>query len=306
MLPLALFVYDRPEHTRRTLGALKNNTLAGESHLHIFADGPKADAPFTQKQRILRVRSLLEEFDWPGKITICLQEKNQGLAPSVIRGVTELTERYGQVVVLEDDLITSPYFLEFMRDALAHYAENEKVYGVTGFTYPAQYPENLADTFFFPVVCSWGWGTWKRAWQRFRPDAQALAEEIEQKGLRKKYNFGSYYFMEILEATARGEASSWAARFNATTFLEGGLFLYPKKSLVQNIGFDLSGEHCDEEDFFSRVKAHDFLPKVEAQEVKPLPEVEKALEKSFQREFGLPPLPVRVLNKLKRMAGLKK
>src|ERR1700730_8509030 len=123
LAPIVLFVYNRPEHTRRTLSYLQKNLLAEESRLYIFSDGPKAD---DDKAKVEQVRQLIKEVTGFKALKIINRKENLGLANSIISGVTQLVNEYGKVIVFEDDLLSSPYTLQYFNEALTRYANEEK------------------------------------------------------------------------------------------------------------------------------------------------------------------------------------
>jgi len=237
--PVALFVYARPEHTRRTLSALQQNVLAEESDLIIYSDAARSRE---QHDAVREVRALLETVTGFRSLTIVHRQENFGLAKSIITGVTEVLEKSVRVIVLEDDMVTSPYFLSFMNGALDLYAHNECVASIHGYQYPVR--EKLPETFFLPGADCWGWATWRRAWAMFNPDGQYLLDELHRRKMTRAFNLnGAYPYSKMLENQINGKNDSWAIRWYASTFLAGKLTLYPGRSLVQNIGNDLSGAH---------------------------------------------------------------
>ena len=261
LAPIVLLVYARPEHTRRTLESLAANPLAAESELFIFADGPKADASPTQRENIRAVRRLIQERSWCGQVHIEASDTNRGLANSVIRAVNWLIASHGRVIVLEDDLLLGKHYLDFMNQALDLYADEEQVFSVSG--YASWTPKPMPDSYFLPILSSWGWGTWKRAWQHFEPDAGELLHQIEASERLDAFDFGGQNNHEMLRLQAAGKLDSWAIRFYASLFLRKGLVLFPGKSLVQNIGYDASGTHCqeeEEENIYTRVTYYDHQP----------------------------------------------
>jgi hypothetical protein len=242
LAPIALFVYNRPEHTRRTLQFLQQNELAADSQLFIFSDGPKNAK---QAEKVAAVRALIKKVDGFKSVEIIERSNNLGLANSVISGVSQLMQDFGQAIVFEDDLITSPYTLRYFNDALAHYQNEEKVMHIGAYMYPLPLPESeqLPETFFFRAATSWGWATWARAWQQFNPDVEAL---IKQFDAEKKHQFsieGSMNFWKQMQELKARRNNSWAIRWYASIFLKGGLTLNPAHSLVSNIGHDGSGVH---------------------------------------------------------------
>ena len=249
--PIALFVYKRPEHTRRTVEALQRNELAAASDLIIFSDGPKTPADFCM---VAEVRSYLSTITGFKSVTVCEQETNRGLANSIIAGVTEVVNQYGRIIVLEDDLVTSPYFLRYMNEALVLYEHEEKVISIHGYTYPVK--KQLPETFFLPGADCWGWATWLRGWALFESDSSKLLEQLQLKKLVKTFNvMGSYPFFKMLQDQHDGKIDSWAICWRASAVVNGKMTLYPGHSLVKNIGLDGSGIHCGTDYYYDTVLA---------------------------------------------------
>jgi len=246
--PIALFCYKRPQHLRRTLEALQQNEGAEESTLYIFADGAKPNASAADKKSIAEVRQIIRQPWRFRRVIIAEKSDNQGLANSIIAGVTEVVNCHGRLIVLEDDMITSPYFLRYMNDALQCYANASEVAAITAYIYDIP---NLPETFFLKDPGCWGWATWQRAWELFNPDANFLANEIAKRGLVKSFNYeNTYPYYQMLTNQANGKNDSWAIRWYASLFLADKLALYPGKSLVENIGNDDSGTHPGSEKFY--------------------------------------------------------
>ena len=176
-------------------------------------------------------------------VSVVLRPANLGLAKSIIGGVTELVERHGRVIVLEDDMVTSRYFLRYMNETLDLYEDQEEVASIHGYTYPLG--QAMPDTFFLRGADCWGWATWRRAWSLFEADGQKLLAEIRRRELSHAFDYeGAVGNTEMLQMQIEGRNNSWAIRWHASAFLAGKLTLYPGKSLVCNIGNDGSGEHC--------------------------------------------------------------
>jgi hypothetical protein len=240
LAPIALFVYNRPQHTAQTVEALQRNDLAKESHLYIFADAPRN--PDT-KEGVLAVRQFIRTITGFKSVTIAERDRNYGLADSIIDGVTRLCDAYGQVIVVEDDLVTSPFFLLYMNQALELYCEEERVISIHGYSYPMQ--AALPESYFIRGADCWGWATWKRGWDLFEPDGSLLLAELTRLELTALFDFsGAAPFTKMLRNQCRGRNNSWAIRWYASAFLADKLTLYPGVSLVRNIGVDGTGEHC--------------------------------------------------------------
>jgi hypothetical protein len=238
--PIALFAYNRPFHLRQTVEALQKNDLASTSHLHIFCDS--ANSPVNQ-QSVQGVRTYAKTVAGFAKVFTREQTRNLGLANSIISGVTNLAGEHGRVIVLEDDLVTSRWFLRFMNEGLAFYADEPRVASIHGYVYPVN--DELPETFFIRGADCWGWATWDRAWACFNSDAGALLERLRELQLEQSFDYGgAAQNVRMLKEYLAGQNDSWAIRWHASTFIANKLTLYPGRSLVRNIGFDGSGTHC--------------------------------------------------------------
>lgn len=247
--PIALFTYNRPDKTKRVIESLIKNEEAKFSDLYIFSDGPKNEKAV---EGVKLNREFLREFksslcntdghEEPSfqSITIIEREKNWGLANSLIAGITEIVNKNGKIIVVEDDLVVSPYFLRFMNDGLEKYKNEEKVCAISAYV-PSKDAE-LPNTFFLRYFHCWGWATWKNAWALLNTDTKYL---LRQMRFKKKVfdvggNAGAY---GNLLCQKYGLVDSWWVRLYASFFLANKLTLYPKKSLVSNGGMDGSGTH---------------------------------------------------------------
>lgn len=240
LAPIVLFTYNRPVHTRQTIEALLKNEYASESDLIIFSDAPKNNAT---EEGVRQTRAYLKEITGFRSIRLIERTENMGLAANIIDGVTQIVNEYGRIIVLEDDLLTSPYFLKFMNEALTMYEQVEEVISVHGYVYPVK--KSLPENFFLIHTDSLGWGTWKDQWAYFNPNGEELLLQLTQRKLLRKFNFdGSYDFVKMLKRQIKGENDSWAIRWYASAFLKGKLSLFPNKSLVFHNGGDNTGTNC--------------------------------------------------------------
>jgi hypothetical protein len=246
LAPIALFVYNRPAHTRRTLSYLQKNLLADESRLFIFSDAAKTSA---DQDKVDEVRQVIKNATGFKSIRIVERKENMGLAQSIIKGVTQLANEYGKVIVFEDDLLSSPHTLQYFNEALVRYAGEDKVMHIGAYMYNIK-TENLPETFFYRAATSWGWATWARAWKNFEPDVDVLLAQFDAK---KRHQFaieGTMNFWKQMMQFKAGKNNSWAIRWYASIFLKGGLTLNPAVSLIQNIGHDGTGVHSNNEDIY--------------------------------------------------------
>ena len=238
---VALFVFNRPAHTAATLDALRKNESADASLLSIFCDGPRSAE---DEEAVAQVRQIARKARGFKGVQVVERSENVGLAQSVITGVTEMLDTHETVIVVEDDLITSPYFLGFMNEGLQTYAAEERVVSICGYSYPSERP--LPETFFLPGAHCWGWATWRRGWALFEPDPHKLLKRLDEEDRIYAFDVGgSYPHTMFLRRTAAGEGDSWALRWMASAIVNDRLTLYPGCSLVQNAGMDDSGTHGD-------------------------------------------------------------
>jgi GT2 family glycosyltransferase len=246
LAPIALFVYNRPEHTRRTLSYLQKNLLADESRLFIFSDGAKtlADEP-----KVEQVRQLLADVSGFKSVKIIRSKDNLGLAKSIIKGVTQLVNEYGKVIVFEDDLLSSIHTLQYFNEALTRYAGENKVMHIGAYMFDLN-DKTLPETFFYRIATSWGWATWARAWKDFEPDVDKLIAQFDKPKINRFSIDGTGNFWKQMLEFKTGKNNSWAIRWYASIFLKGGLALNPSQSLVQNIGHDGTGVHSNIENTY--------------------------------------------------------
>lgn len=244
LAPVALFVYNRPEHTRCAIDALRANHLAENTPLYVFSDAAGGEGSI---DAVRQVREMISNITGFASVTVVCRELNFGLANSIIDGVGMLCERYGRVIVLEDDLLTSPHFLQYMNDALRVYESDEMVASVSAYMYPVRITQGITDTVFLEFPMSWGWATWRRAWALFDTDGRRLMEQLKSRGLLASFDsVGPGSFVRMLQAQINGSNNSWFIRWHASLYLAGRRSLAPTRSLINNIGLDGTGVHCSQ------------------------------------------------------------
>jgi hypothetical protein len=237
LAPVILFAYNRPNHIKKNIESLLKNKEAGQSDLFVFSDAPKKEE---DKLKVEQVREYLSTITQFQSVTIVKREFNYGLGKNIIDGVTEIVATYGKVIVLEDDLVVSPYFLEYMNEGLELYENDDRVISIHGYVYPVK--EKLPETFFLKGADCLGWGTWKRGWGIFEPDGNLLLKKILESDEANAFDYNNAYpFTQMLKDQSEGKNNSWAVRWYASAFLNDKYTLYPRKSLVYHAGGDGSG-----------------------------------------------------------------
>lgn len=241
LAPIVLFTYNRLDETKRTVNALKNNFFAGESELYVFSDGWKKEG---DRDKILAVRNFLNQIKGFKKITIVETQLNKGLANSIIGGVTDVIEKHGKVIVLEDDLITSPNFLNFNNQALDIYEKNDDIFSISGYTLNLPSLKNEKKDFYYGYrASSWGWATWKNRWENIDWEMDAYDELKKDKKLRKNLLRGGSDMMRMLKNQKLGKIDSWAIIFCLHQSIHNLKTVFPSISKVQSIGYSKDATH---------------------------------------------------------------
>jgi hypothetical protein len=238
--PIALFTFNRINETKKTVFSLLNNHLSFHTELYIFSDGPRNDADIV---KIKLVREYLRSVTGFKMIYFIENKQNQGLAKSIIYGVSEVLQKHDKVIVLEDDLITSPNFLDFMNQALSFYENDSNILSVSGYTLDLPSLPGNKDYYFGYRASSWGWGCWKDRWEKIDWEITDYDEFINSKELTKKFNRGGSDMTKMLKNHKYGLIDSWAIRFCYHQFKYDLKSVFPTTSKVQSIGFSKDATH---------------------------------------------------------------
>ena len=236
--PIVLFAYNRPTHLASTLAALSACPEWRGSPVYVYCDGPRSTF---DEQLVEETRRVARGIAHPDAHVIAA-DVNLGLANSIIKGVGQLCEQFGRVVVIEDDLLVSPSFLSYMNRALECYAARPEVLQISGYMFDVPEFRDRMRVLLMPLTTTWGWATWKRAWDLFKPDDDGWLRMRQNKQERRIFNLGNNYdFFSMLEAQASGKRDSWGIRWYWSVFSAKGLVCHPPRTLVANAGMDGSG-----------------------------------------------------------------
>ena len=248
LAPVILFCYNRPWHVEQTLIALSKNELSDRSVLYIYCDGPKENATDEQINNIKQTRKVVRKEQWCKEVHIIEAEQNKGLANSIIEGVTEIINKYGNVIVVEDDIVTSRYFLTYMNKSLELYENNKGVFSIGAFNFPSKLVEIPRDykwdNYASLRVCSWGWASWKDRWNKIEWDIDNIIKSLSDNYLIVAFNRGGDDLYPMLKDHQKGRVNSWAIRFGYAHFYNHSVCMCPISSYVDNLGLDGTGEHC--------------------------------------------------------------
>ena len=240
LAPIIIFTYNRYKHFEITLKSLSKNHLSKESELYIFCDGPKNLSDKKKISRIYNLYLLNKSFK---RKKIIFRKKNIGLKKNITQGVSQILKDYDSVIVLEDDMISSKYFLTYMNEGLKKFKNYSKVASIHAYMYPLK--KKFKNKYFFLKGADcWGWGTWKRSWKKLSLNSKKLSIKIEKNNLIEEFNYNNTYnYFKMLKKNIKTNRS-WAICWYASMFLQNMYTLNPTTSLIKNIGLDGSGTNC--------------------------------------------------------------
>jgi hypothetical protein len=243
---IALFLYKRPGHARRAIDSLRANTLAADSDLYVFSDGPRSP---DEADLVDAVRALARAVAGFRSVTVVESRVNQGLASSIIGGVSRVFDAHSRVIVIEDDLVTSPKALEYFNTMLDRFEKIPAVHVVSGFAYPPhlmpiprRYPY---DVYFTPRINTWGWATWRDRWQAVDWSASGADEVLADPRRAKAFRRGGDDLPRLWRLHRERRIDTWAIRWDYHQFTQGGVALHPREPYVACLGLDGSGTHRD-------------------------------------------------------------
>jgi len=236
---IALFVYNRPDHTRRVLESLRENDI---EHLYIFADGPK---PSDDPSQIEDVREVIHDVDWCDT-EIVEREENAGMVGTTIDGIHHVLDRHERIIVFEDDNVAAPDFVDYCETCLDAYADNDRVMSISGYNPPISIPRTYRyDVYFTYRMGSWGWATWRDAWEKFEINRDDLGKRIKQNAeeVERVIKKAGRDLFPRLKRQVEGAEDSWSVWWCWCIAKHDGLCVNPVESRIKNIGHDGSGAH---------------------------------------------------------------
>jgi len=236
--PLILIAYNRPNHLIKVLDALQKNSLIKETILYIYIDGLRKNASRGEMYNRNNVLSIIKHINFSKETIVIERDENYGLEKNITLAINDVLNTFDKVIVLEDDIVPSSFFLRFMNENLEIYKKSDIVFSVCSYMFPINYKEK--KNVLLPYFFSWGWGTWKHKWQKFQSIINK--EAFKNAHLGSRFNLANYNYVNIIN-----EKDSWAIKWYYTIFIHNGLCVFPTKSLTINIGNDGSGTHSTNE-----------------------------------------------------------
>ena len=244
LAPICLFVFERHIHTKKVLDFLALNDEAIESDLYVYCDGIPDKSSEIRIENIQKTREIVSRENRFNSVTIKIHKNNLGLANSIIFGVSEICNIYEKVIVIEDDILVSPSFLKYMNDGLKIYNSYKSIGAICAFMYPINVKNEFPETFLLSYNSCWGWATWSSVWKNVNFDGKYLLDIISKNNTKREFNFNNTCpHVKMLKQQINGKNNSWAIRWAAFLHINNLFSVFPKKSLVKNIGFDGTGVH---------------------------------------------------------------
>jgi len=280
--PVVIFVYSRLEHTKKTIKSLTKNYFAEETEVYIYSDAAKNEKLIEKVKLVRKYIDSLPQRNLFKSVKIIKAKSNKGLANSIILGVSEIIERYGKVIVVEDDLVSAPDFLQYMNGALDFYEGDNKIWSICGYTFKMNIPTDYKhDVYLSYRGGSWGWATWKNRWEKV--DWKVTDYQIfkKNKTIRSRFNRGGCDMANMLDLQMQGKIDSWAIRWCYAQSKLGMLTVYPIVSRIRNIGLDGTGTHSGTISKFD-VILNNGNNKCKFETVK----LDRRIVKSFRDQFG--------------------
>lgn len=282
--PIVIFVYNRADHFIQVYNALAACKEAKESGLFIFSDGAKNEAGAAKVSEVRAAVAAIKDSGDFKSVTVTESPVNKGLAASVIAGVTEIINKYGKVIVVEDDCVVSPHFLNYINKSLDFYKNDKRIGSIAGYTPMIDFPDDYEnDVFAAYRSCSCTWATWKDRWENVDWELKDIKDFYKSPELISRLNSnGSDRFIRLYRQT-KGNGSSWSVRFGAHLVKNNLMTVYPRYSYITNIGCDESGIHSKSDD---AEKMRVDLSKAIENPVLTDVEIDSSIQKIFKKHYS--------------------
>ncbi|PKA98783.1 glycosyl transferase family 2 [Flavobacteriaceae bacterium MAR_2009_75] len=297
LAPICLFVYNRLTVTQETILALQKNYLASESNLIIFSDGPKNESA---QKKVTDVRQYIQSVRGFKSVTVVEALQNKGLGTSIIEGVSQIVKQYGRAIVLEDDLYTTPNFLDYMNQALDFYQDHNRIISICGYGLKIKRPKDYSSDFYlYGRSSSWGWATWQHQWETVDWEVKDWEAFKADKEAIKAFNYNGSDMFRMLKSVVEGGNNTWAIRFCYAQFKQQKYSLMPFKSFVENNGFDAEGTNTKYR--FSRFKTQMDSGKKRKFTFDLSARVNRQIEEECYKYHSIP---IRVYSRIRYLLGL--
>lgn len=239
--PLLILAYNRPEKLLGLIDALRETR---PSPIMVVVDGPKpGDA--RDAQRVQAVRDAVSSIDWGAEVRTRFRPVNVGLRASVTDAVSWAVDEYGQVAVIEEDVVPGPDFLPYVEAMLERFRDDERIAHISGYNVvpAAELSQGAVGSRLSVYPESIAWATWDRAWALYDDDlAWARRRPFDQlRRITGRRSAAARWLQNFADANA-GRISTWAYRWISSMWAAGAVCLSPNVNLVRYVGQD-DGTH---------------------------------------------------------------
>ncbi len=238
--PVVLFLYKRPETTVQVIRSISN---VKPRKIYLIADGPKS---VQERSLSNEARKIVEDnIDWQCDVIKYYSNKNLGLRRRIESGLNMVFQKEDKAIILEDDCVADSSFFYFSQNLLDLYKNNHSIMAISGsnFLFDRQ---KVKDSYYFShYPHSWGWATWKRAWNKYDPhisDWPKFKHSLEFKQIFPN-KLARYYWKMVFDSIYKDKIDSWAYRWTYSCIKNNLLCITPAKNLVKNIGVGMSATH---------------------------------------------------------------
>ncbi|MBF9020230.1 hypothetical protein HKCCA1058_05905 [Rhodobacterales bacterium HKCCA1058] len=233
-------VFNRPDTTAQVFEAIRK---ARPPRLYVAADGPRTDRT-EEAHTVAQVRKIATAVDWPCELKILFREENLGCRLAVSGAISWFFEHEKQGIILEDDCLPSQSFFWFCEQLLNEYSDDLRIAQICGFNSISPKAED-SDYFFSNLGSVWGWATWRRAWLNYDIEMKSWPDIKRTDGLKGSYIYQNlkYERYKVYQLTYEKKIDTWDYQWAFSRALNGQMCIFPKVSLIQNIGFSDDATH---------------------------------------------------------------
>jgi hypothetical protein len=239
--PVALFVFKRPDTTRKVFEAIARQRPA---RLLLVADGPRSGKP-GEAELCQEVREIVSRVDWPCEVSTNFANKNLGCGERMISGLDWVFSLVEEAILLEDDCLPHPSFFPYCEELLKRYRADNRVAYISGDNLIAEHLRTDGSYYFSRIGGIWGWATWRAEWQRYD---RKLTDwpKLKSEGMLAEI-FDPYavaYLTRTFDAMYENRGpDTWDHQWLYTTLKNNSVVAAPRVNLIANIGFGEDATH---------------------------------------------------------------
>ena len=264
--PIVMIAFNRPAMLKSTLERLSQASGVEKHDIFMFVDGPRNELDAIKQKEIMNVLSY-----WQTKlprIKTYQRSRNYGCRGNIVDAITQIISQYGRAIVIEDDILISRTFLEYMDRALDFYNDDKRIWSINAYQshnvkVPRDYPY---DVYLDPINMCWGWGTWYDRWREVDFDLRDWPRDRNDSVFMDKLNKVGRHLAYMIDLQYEGKLNTWDVQCTYHVVKHDLMSIEPRYQLSKNIGFSskFKSEHCQgDRPIITRQKYYDFSPRLE-------------------------------------------